>query len=389
MLLRNKILSGFGAGALICLLVGVIAISMSSTSNRVLHKAEAMAEMKNDLTTAIKAHIEWKASLEKVFIDNAEKVSAEMDGHKCGFGKWFYGGGLDELNELSPNAAALLRDIEKNHLDLHSSAEEISSIWTPKHIGLSEKLESIFSGHKDWALDLSEDILNNRRTDVETDYTKCELGKFLESNESLELEKSWPEYAENIKEIKIHHEKLHSSVIDINRAGTASRRKNIFIRTSRNELKTVGSYFKTIIRLESDIIEKGNRAVYIFKTKTEPLILQVKNNLEQTSEILKSESVELNKYADKVVKQQSVIIIAGVSTGVIVAIVLGLIITAGIMKQLGADPAVIQNIAEKIAKGDLRINLNSKNPIGVYKSMEMMVENLIDIIKNITTSADR
>ena len=103
-----------------------------------------------------------------------------MDGHKCGFGKWFYGGGLEELQNLSPEAAEKIRKIEKNHLDLHSTAEEIPGTWLQKHTGLAEKLESIFSGHKDWALNLSEDLLNNRKTDVETDHTKCRRGKYLD-----------------------------------------------------------------------------------------------------------------------------------------------------------------------------------------------------------------
>ncbi len=73
-----------------------------------------------------------------------------MDGHKCGFGQWFYGGGLEHLNKLSPEAAAKLKAVEKTHLDLHSSAEDISGSWVQRHTGLAEELESIFSGHKDW-----------------------------------------------------------------------------------------------------------------------------------------------------------------------------------------------------------------------------------------------
>ena len=113
MLLRNKILSGFGAGAMICLLVGGTAVIMSSISNKVLHEARLMESIKNDLTTAAKAHVEWKNSLEEVFVNNEEKITVEMDGHNCGFGKWFYGGGLDQLKEVSPNAAVVLKDIEK------------------------------------------------------------------------------------------------------------------------------------------------------------------------------------------------------------------------------------------------------------------------------------
>ena len=282
-----------------------------------------------------------------------------------------------------------LKILKKKHLDLHASAEEISSYWIPKHIGLAQKLESIYCSHKDWALDLSQDILNNRKTDVETDHTKCRLGIFMASEESRNLEKVWPEYAEQMNEIREHHELVHKSVTDIINARTASQKRNIFETITRKNLDEIGMHFNVIIDLENDIVEQSNKAFNILKTKTDPIILQVMHTLEETSKILNKESDELNIYAAKVVKQQTVIIVLGVAAGIVLAVVLGLIITASVMKQLGADPAVIQDIADKIAKGNLHINLNSKNPVGVYKSMEMMVENLIDIIKSIRDSADQ
>ncbi len=389
MLLRNKILSGFGAGAFICLAVGIIAITMSNISNRVMHTAEEMSDMRNDLTVAVKAHSEWKNSLQEVFVNNDEKITAEMDGHKCGFGKWYYGGGLDRMKKICPEAAAVLKKIEKAHLDLHSSAEEISAQWMQKHEGLSEKLESIFSSHKDWALSVSEDIMRNKRTDAETDHTKCRLGLFLAGEESRNLEKTWPEYAEEINIIKSLHENLHKSIIDINNSSSAAARRNIFTGTTNKLLSEIGDHFKNIIAMENRIVERSNMALNIFKTKTDPLMQQVTSTLEEASEILNKEAEKLDLYADNVVKQQERAIIIGDILGVFVAISLGLLITRSIMKQCGADPAVIQDIAEKIAAGDLRIKLEERNTEGVYKSMQIMVENLIDIIKNISTSAEQ
>ena len=389
MLLKNKILSGFGAGALICLMVGAVAIYMSSITNKVADQSHSMSQTKHDLTTAIKAHVEWKSSLEEVFVNNDKKINAEMDGHKCGFGKWFYGGGLEELQNLSPEAAEKIRKIEKNHLDLHSTAEEISGTWLQKHTGLAEKLESIFSGHKDWALNLSEDLLNNRKTDVETDHTKCRLGKYLDSEESRELEKTWPEYAERINEIKKHHQILHNSVISINKADSSSERKNIFSNITRKELNRVGENFAEIISLENNILEHSNKAIGIFKDKTTPLIHEVTGILEETSAILNAEAEKLNQHADTVVKQQFIIIILGVAAGIVIAVLLGLLITSSVMKQLGEDPSFIQEIAEKISEGDLRIDFKNKNPVGVYKSMKEMAENITDIVKNIASSADQ
>ena len=63
-----------------------------------------------------------------------------------------------------------------------------------------------------------------------------------------------------------------------------------------------------------------------------------------------------------------IICIAALILGVIMAI----IITNSILNQLGSDPAVIADIAEKISEGDFKINFmqTKKGFIGVYLSMK-------------------
>lgn len=64
------------------------------------------------------------------------------------------------------------------------------------------------------------------------------------------------------------------------------------------------------------------------------------------------------------------------AVAVIVGILLTLIITRGILKQLGADPAIIQDIAERISLGDLGIQFGAKKIEGVYLSVKKMVDAL-------------
>ena len=64
----------------------------------------------------------------------------------------------------------------------------------------------------------------------------------------------------------------------------------------------------------------------------------------------------------------------------IVALVLGiflaLYISGSILKQLGADPTVIEDIAGRIAIGDLNIEIKDENIRGVYQSVKEMVDAL-------------
>ncbi|HDQ13664.1 MAG TPA: hypothetical protein ENN41_02475, partial [Sediminispirochaeta sp.] len=77
---------------------------------------------------------------------------------------------------------------------------------------------------------------------------------------------------------------------------------------------------------------------------------------------------------------ETAIIIALVVSAIalVLGIFLTIFITGSIFKQLGADPAQIEEIAARIAEGDLRINLDGQNMRGVYLSVKNMVDSLRD-----------
>lgn len=92
----------------------------------------------------------------------------------------------------------------------------------------------------------------------------------------------------------------------------------------------------------------------------------------------------------KTTKQNSRTIIATSVSAVLICILLILIITRGVLKQLGEDPLKIANIANRIADGDLMLQAyknTGKAPTGVYADMETMAANLKHIIGDIATSA--
>jgi len=74
---------------------------------------------------------------------------------------------------------------------------------------------------------------------------------------------------------------------------------------------------------------------------------------------------------------------------VIVGIFAAAMIIRGILRQLGCDPAVIENVTRKIADGDLtlKMNLAIKNEASVYASMKTMVEKLKEIVSNVQSAS--
>lgn len=74
--------------------------------------------------------------------------------------------------------------------------------------------------------------------------------------------------------------------------------------------------------------------------------------------------------------------------GVVIAIVLGLFLTRGILKQLGAEPSDIAELADKIASGDLQISFDSTGKIvGAFKNMKLMTDKLTEVVTEVRNSA--
>jgi len=70
----------------------------------------------------------------------------------------------------------------------------------------------------------------------------------------------------------------------------------------------------------------------------------------------------------------SIIMIIGIIIAIAIALTLGFLITRSILKQLGADPAEVQEIANKVAAGDLNIELQQGDKTSLLYSMEQMVK---------------
>ncbi len=79
------------------------------------------------------------------------------------------------------------------------------------------------------------------------------------------------------------------------------------------------------------------------------------------------------------------------AAALILGIIIGVIVTRGILKQLGGEPAEVERIADSIAGGDLTIRLRERNghETGVYASMRKMVEILSSVATDVKSGADQ
>lgn len=98
---------------------------------------------------------------------------------------------------------------------------------------------------------------------------------------------------------------------------------------------------------------------------------------------LKEQNAQEFSAATTALYQKSRVFMILLSLGsVAFGIIFGILITKGLTRQLGGEPAYISDIAEQVAKGDLTIRFASddKPATGVYAAMKSMVASLQELI---------
>ncbi|MBF0517011.1 MAG: nitrate- and nitrite sensing domain-containing protein [Nitrospirae bacterium] len=155
--------------------------------------------------------------------------------------------------------------------------------------------------------------------------------------------------------------------------------------------KMTGKTITEIERMRKIAIEKaaeggfGIDPSYWFSTMTDKinLLKEIEDRLsldlaQQTSALMTSARGYLLIY----------VILSIVLT--VMALLITYVTTLGILRQLGAEPSVVVEIAQRISTGDLTVTFaaDNKKLTGLYAAMKHMVENLQCIVSNVKNVSD-
>ena len=73
-------------------------------------EADILSRPRQDtmLLAAEVAHLQWASRVQTYLLDNGETtLDASLDGHKCAFGRWFYGSGKAGLERYSSSSVTV------------------------------------------------------------------------------------------------------------------------------------------------------------------------------------------------------------------------------------------------------------------------------------------
>jgi methyl-accepting chemotaxis protein len=114
--------------------------------------------------------------------------------------------------------------------------------------------------------------------------------------------------------------------------------------------------------------------------------------IDQVIEVNRKSAESAHADAKVAVRQVSTIALIGMIVGFAVALLLGIVLSTGVINQLGTEPATMMEIARRISEGDLTIDFETKKgkkATGAYASLKDMTIKLREMVSNVQTNADQ
>ncbi|MDS1141151.1 methyl-accepting chemotaxis protein [Pusillimonas sp. SM2304] len=151
--------------------------------------------------------------------------------------------------------------------------------------------------------------------------------------------------------------------------------------------KAVNSVIGT---LSSQAADSAEQARLLLTSQAAPLGDKAVDGMYQLVDRKQSDSSALDQRIKRVYDSASLTMIGLTAVGVIIAFLLGWLITRSLTRQLGGEPGAAARVANAIARGDLsgRIDTSRANDGSVIHAMSVMQAALRNIVSSVRASSD-
>ncbi|MBF0260698.1 MAG: CZB domain-containing protein [Magnetococcales bacterium] len=389
--LGKKILTGIGL--VLVLLMVVAGWSLKGISGMVHDGMEVVAgnKLRGELLQREVDHLNW-ANKVSAFINDekATEMGVQLDHTQCAFGKWYYGEGRQQAEQLVPDLKPVLASVEEPHKNLHDSARKISQVFQRADPRLPEFLTQREVDHLVWSGKVQDAILQGQKDlTVQLDPTKCGLGKFMYGEDGKRMRASDPELARMLDAIEPDHRALHEEGAAIKNALVTG---NVTAAAKHYQEKVIPALTKVRAtlalmqeRARQNLMGK-EKAEQIFAGETQVHLADVKKLFHAMSDITKSKILSENQMLINAQETRSVVI--GVS---LMAIVFGLLLAWVVTRSITKPIFESLGFAEKVAAGDLgtSLTLTGRDEAGrLAMALNDMVCKLRGVVEEVMTAAD-
>jgi methyl-accepting chemotaxis protein len=149
----KKLALGFGVLLVLLLIAGAMSFTGIGTTQESAHKLNRYFKLDNALAQLVISQNLWIGKINSFLSENgSQKLDVETDDHKCTLGQWLYGEERREAENLIPDIAPLLKEVEAPHLRLHESATQIAKVFRRPHPGLLTTLSNHLNDQTMWVV---------------------------------------------------------------------------------------------------------------------------------------------------------------------------------------------------------------------------------------------
>jgi methyl-accepting chemotaxis protein len=291
----KKIILGYSIILLLLLVLGVINYLGVGTIVRNANEVIKGNSLNALITQKEVDHLNWSSQVNALLNDSkVTKLEVETDDHQCGLGKWLYSDQRKEAEKLIPSLVPLLKKIEEPHRVLHESAIAIAKVFRPGDTTLPVLIGEIEVAHLVWAGKVRDGIIMNDPAleNVETDPAKCQLGRWLVSEDAKSVYASADNtFKKTLDSIPETHNAMHESAIRIKEALAAGNKEEairIFQQDTKPMLQGTLDKLKTMSREAEHELEGMEVAKEIYANRTMPALKEVCGLLEAVRHEIKT-----------------------------------------------------------------------------------------------------
>ncbi len=374
--LRAKLIVGFGV--VLLFLIVLSALSLTRFIDLRNENRRMVVETENRIFAISKEidHLNWVQGLTELFLnDHVHEVSVETDHTQCSLGRWIYGGELEALAANSPQLASLVERLKVPHEELHKSAIAIDQQYSEFDRAGYDALVSGWIYHLEWVKDLSNSIISGTEFTGGLDPRGGDFGTWYYSYTTDD-----PLFAELLAQWEEPHERLYSAagqITELVAAGSVQAANQLFSTRIMPQLTILEQVKNSTISYLDGIRAGQTQALADFSGRTVPALASTQQEL---ATVVGYFQTRANSAIDGMeASVRSVILLVALISGgaILLAVLMAVITTASILSQLGIDPMVLEDVAQKVSLGDLEIEFkNDKNIRGVYQSVYQMVSEL-------------
>jgi methyl-accepting chemotaxis protein len=365
----KKIALGFAS---VLSLLGLVAVVAFYGFTRFRHDSEIALtknELIENLTRKEVDHLKWAAAVSELFTnDTITELTVQTDPAKCAFGEWYYSDRRQQAEQIFPELAPIMRDIEQYHNALHHSAVKIRTHFHQADLDLPGTIAARQVDHLKWADAIRDAFLSSSSTlDIQTDPTQCALGKWLVSEQAQKAyQNGSPEFRQAWDRMLISHKQLHESAIDICRnigSGIEGKQiaKKIFDEKTVPLLQTTLSEIDTLKNESEKSVAGMIQAKIIYSTETKQNLDKVQKLLNDACSIIKKD-VEASNQRMISLAQTTKQMVGGLSLIAIgVGILFAYLIARGILNTLKKIICTLTAGAEQVSSASGQVSSASQS----------------------------